>query len=47
MDVNLYDSYALELTYTKAEIEEILAPLMGYNYKIDDVKKIQHMDERC
>ena len=46
MDVNLYDSYALELTYTKAEIEEILAPLMGYNYKIDDVKKIQHMDEK-
>lgn len=46
MDVSLYDAYAFECTYTKAEVEQIVAPLMGYKYKIEDVGSIQRMDER-
>ena len=46
MDINLYDAYAFESTYTRAEIEKILAPLMGYQYKKEDVSKIQKMNER-
>ena len=46
MDVNLYDSYAFDSTYTKAEVEEIVAPLMGYKYKKEDVSRIQRMDEK-
>lgn len=46
MDVSLYDSYAFECTYTKEEVEQIVAPLMGYKYKKEDVNRIQRMDER-
>ncbi len=46
MDVSLYDAYAFECTYTKAEVEQIVAPLMGYQYKREDVRRIQRMDER-
>ena len=46
MDVDLYDSYAYEDIYTKREIEKIIAPLMGYRYKMTDVSKIQHMEEK-
>ena len=46
MDINLYDSYAYEDIYTKVEIEEIVAPLMGYNYKFDDFKQIDRLDEK-
>lgn len=46
MDVDLYDSYAYEDIYTKREIEKIIAPLMGYRYKMADVSKIQHMEEK-
>lgn len=46
MDISLYDAYAYEDAYTKAEMEQILAPLMGYQYKKDDVSRIQRMDER-
>lgn len=46
MDINLYDAYSFETTYTKAEMESILAPLMGYAYKMEDVGRIQKMDER-
>ena len=46
VDINLYDSYAFECIYTKAEIEKILAPLMGYGYKREDVRNIQRMSEK-
>lgn len=46
MDVNLYDSYSFVETYTKAEVEEIVAPLLGYEYSIKDVGRIQKMDEK-
>ncbi len=46
MDVNLYDAYAFASVYTKAEVEEILAPLMGYSYQKSDVSRIQRMDEK-
>lgn len=46
MDVSLYDAYAFECTYTKAEVEEIVAPLMGYHYKITDASKIQKLGEK-
>ena len=46
MDVSLYDAYAFECTYTKSEIENIIAPLMGYAYKKEDVSRIQRMNEK-
>ena len=46
MDINLYDSYAFEATYTKAEMEQVIAPLLGKKYSINDVSKIQKMDEK-
>lgn len=46
MDVSLYDAYAFECTYTKAEVEKIVAPLMGYHYKMSDVSKIQKLGEK-
>lgn len=46
MDISLYDAYAFECTYTKAEVEQIVAPLMGYKYKKEDVGRIQRMDEK-
>ncbi len=46
MDISLYDAYAYEDTYTKAEVEQILAPLMGYKYKKEDVSRIHRMDEK-
>lgn len=46
MDVSLYDAYAFECTYTKAEVEQIVAPLMGYKYKISDASKIQRLGEK-
>lgn len=46
MDINLYDAYAFECTYTKGEIENIFRPLMGYQYKLKDAGKVQAMDER-
>ena len=46
MDVSLYDAYAFECTYTRAEIEEIIAPLMGYQYGLGDVGRIQKLGEK-
>lgn len=46
MDVSLYDAYAFEEYYTKAQIEQIVSPLMGYKYTKDDVSRIQRMDEK-
>ena len=46
MDIDLYDSYAYADTYTKSDVERIVSPLMGGKYKISDVSKIQHMDEK-
>ena len=46
MDISLYDAYAYEDVYTKAEVENIIAPLMGYQYKIEDAAKIQRMGEK-
>lgn len=46
MDISLYDAYAFEETYTKAEVESIIAPLMGNKYKLEDVSRIQRMDEK-
>lgn len=46
MDVNLYDSYAFECTYTKKEVEEIVAPLMGYSFKRSDVSRIHNLGEK-
>lgn len=46
MDIDLYDSYAYADTYTKAEIEQIITPLMGYQYHIEDAAKIQRMNEK-
>lgn len=46
MDIDLYDSYAYADTYTKSDVERIVSPLMGEKYKISDVSKIQHMDEK-
>ena len=46
MDVNLYDAYAFECTYTKAEVEEIVAPLMGHKYKKSDASRIQRLGEK-
>lgn len=43
MDVNLHDAYAFETVYTKQEIEEIVAPLLGYEYKISDVDRMEKM----
>ena len=45
MDINLYDSYAFEWTYTREDVEKILAPLLGYQYKKQDVDRIQNMKE--
>jgi len=46
MNIDLYDSYAFDDFYTKADIEKIISPLMGYKYSIKDVSKIQHMNEK-
>ncbi len=46
MDVSLYDAYAFECTYTREEIEQILAPLMGYQYGLEDVGRIQKLGEK-
>ena len=46
MDIDLYDSYAYADTYTKSDVERIVSPLVGEKYKISDVSKIQHMDEK-
>lgn len=45
MDVSLYDAYAFEETYTKAEIEAVYASLMGYKFRKGDEKRIQTMGE--
>ena len=46
MDINLFDAYSYEDTYTKERIEKILSPLMGYGYKKEDAARIQRMNER-
>lgn len=46
MNVDLYDAYAFDDFYTKADIEKIVAPLMGYKYSMEDASKIQHMNEK-
>ena len=46
MNVDLYDAYAFDDFYTKADIEKIVSPLMGYKYSIEDASKIQHMNEK-
>lgn len=45
MDAHFYDAYSIDTVYTKAEIEEILEPLMGSKYTKDDVKFIHRMGE--
>ena len=46
MDVSLYDAYAFECTYTKAEIERVIRPLLGAGYRKEDVGRIQKMKEQ-
>ena len=46
MDVDLYDCYGYDDSYTKAEIEQIVSPLMGYQYHIEDAARIQRMNEK-
>lgn len=46
MDISLYDAYAFEETYTRAEVEKIVGPLMGYQYSLKDVSRIQRMGEK-
>lgn len=45
-EINLYDSYSFEYSYTRAEVEEILKPLLGEAYTKEDVSKIQRMNEK-
>lgn len=44
MEINVYDSYSLDETYTRAEMERVIAPLLGKRYSRKDVSRIQKMD---
>lgn len=46
MEINLYDSYSYADEFTKKELEEIIAPMLGNTYTIEDAKRIDSMTEK-
>lgn len=46
MEINLYDSYSYADEFTKKELEEIIAPMLGEMYTIEDAKRIDSMTEK-
>lgn len=46
MEINLYDSYSYADEFTKKELEEIIAPMLGLPYTAADAKRIDSMTEK-
>lgn len=46
MEINLYDSYSYADEFTKKELEDIITPMLGVSYTIEDAKRIDSMTEK-
>ncbi len=45
-EINIYQSYDFDMSPTKRDLENFIAPLMGWNLKYDDYKRIDKLQEK-